>query len=117
MGLWWAALIIALGGLALLWLGARQQRRSGLPPGRVLYSDPKIIGEPERPLFDPDTLLTGKPDYLVREGAAVIPVEVKSGWAPAEPHPGHVFQLMAYCRLVERSMGVRPPYGILRYRN
>lgn len=117
MVLWWAALILVLGGVLLLWLGARQQRRSGLPPGRVLYSDPQIIGQPERPLFDADTLLTGKPDYLVKEGSAVIPVEVKSGWAPPEPHPGHVFQLMAYCRLVERSMGVRPPYGILRYRN
>ncbi len=113
----WLGLILALAAVVLLWLGARQQRRSGLPPGRVLYSDPKIIGEPERALFDAQTMLTGKPDYLVREGEAVIPVEVKSGWAPAEPHPGHVFQLMAYCLLVERSMGVRPPYGILRYRN
>ncbi len=88
MGVWWAALILVLGGLALLWLGARQQRRSGLPPGRVLYSDPKIIGEPERPLFDPDTLLTGKPDYLVCTPEGLIPVEVKSGQAPRSASPG-----------------------------
>jgi CRISPR-associated exonuclease Cas4 len=44
-------------------------------------------------------------------------VEVKSGWAPPVPYESHVFQLAAYCLLVERSTARRPPYGILRYRN
>lgn len=111
------ALLMAAVALALLWLGARQRRASGLPAGRVIYADPKLIGAPERPFFDAETMLTGKPDYLVEDSGAVIPVEVKSGWAPPEPHEGHVFQLLAYCFLVERATGKRPPYGILRYRN
>jgi CRISPR-associated exonuclease Cas4 len=62
-------------------------------------------------------MLTGKPDYLVKQGDAFLPVEVKSGFGPVEPYGSHVFQLMAYCLLVERSLGVRPPHGILKYRN
>jgi len=112
-------LALLLAGLAflLLWLGSRQQRVSGLPAGRVLYADPKLIGASERPLFDADTMLSGKPDYLVEEDGAVIPVEVKSAWAPPQPREGHIFQLLAYCLLVERNTGKRPPYGILHYRD
>jgi CRISPR-associated exonuclease Cas4 len=46
-----------------------------------------------------------------------VPVEVKSGWAPPTPRQNHVFQLAAYCLLVERSTGKRPPYGLIAYRN
>lgn len=109
--------LLAVVAIVLIWLGSRGQRASGLPAGRVIYTDPKLIGTPERPLFDPESMLTGKPDYLVEEKGAVIPVEVKSGWAPPEPYEGHIYQLLAYCLLVERTTGKRPPYGILRYRN
>ena len=34
-----------------------------------------------------------------------------------EPYASHVFQLLAYCLLVESTTGQRPPYGILKYRN
>jgi CRISPR-associated exonuclease Cas4 len=73
----------------------------------------------ERPLYDPDSGLTGKPDYLVtlEDGKTQVPVEVKSGRAPSVPHDSHVYQLAAYCWLVDRTQGVRPPFGILRYRD
>ena len=106
---WIIALILVVAAVLLLWLGQRQQRSAGLPAGRVLYADPKIIGAPERPLYDADTHLTGKPDYLVDDNGKIIPVEVKSGWAPPEPHPGHIYQLLAYCLLVERTYEKRPP--------
>ncbi|MHB1482483.1 MAG: CRISPR-associated protein Cas4, partial [Bellilinea sp.] len=92
---WILALVLVMAALVMLWLGSRQRRSAGLPPGRVLYSDPRVIGTPEHPLFDPDIMLTGKPDYLVEDHGRIIPVEVKSGWAPPEPHPGHVYQLLA----------------------
>ncbi len=57
----------------------------------------------------------GKPDYLIRTGRHVIPVEVKGGPAPEQARPGHVLQLGAYCLLVEERFGARPPYGIIRY--
>ncbi len=116
----------ALFGLTLLFLlfaffllrrSAQQKRESGLPLGRVVYSDTEDWTRAEKPLFDPLLQLTGKPDYLVEQHGVTIPVEVKSALSPALPHPGHVFQLAVYCLLVERSSGKRPPYGLLRYAN
>lgn len=117
--LYWviAAGICIAAAVLLLRVSASRRAETGLPPGRIIYSDPKILGTPEKPFYDAELRLTGKPDYLVAEGEWVVPVEVKSGWAPSQPHPGHIYQLMAYCLLVERAVGKRPPYGILRYRN
>jgi CRISPR-associated exonuclease Cas4 len=117
MGLWIAALAAALLAVALLWWGNRAQRKAGLPNGRVIYADPKLWGRPEKPFFDAQSRLTGKPDYLVEQGGRIIPVEVKSAWAPSIPYDSHLFQLFAYCLLVERATGKRPPYGILHYRD
>lgn len=117
MPLIYAAVILLVLALLFLWNAARQRRASGLPEGRVIYSDTGGWGRVEKPLYDPVTGLTGKPDYLVEQNGRWIPVEVKSGYAPSAPREGHVFQLAAYCLLVEHSTGKRPPYGILRYRN
>jgi CRISPR-associated exonuclease Cas4 len=105
-------LLLALG----LWLLARRQyRASGLPRGRLVYVDTGAFGRPERALFDQARRLTGKPDYLVQAGEAIIPVEVKTSRAPDEPYDSHVLQLAAYCLLVESAYGTRPPYGIIKY--
>ncbi len=61
--------------------------------------------------------LTGKPDYLVERDGVIIPVEVKTGRTPAAPFDSHIFQVAAYCLLVERTYGKRPPYGIIHYPN
>ncbi len=110
-------ILLLVGAVLLLWLGGRQRKESGLPTGRIIYADPALWGETEAPLYDSSTGLTGRPDYLVRQGEETLPVEVKSRYAPAEPYAGHVLQLAAYCRLVEAQTGRRPPYGILVYRN
>lgn len=113
------ALLFLLAAGVIFWQAKRQHSASGLPAGRVTYSDTGMWNKLERPLYDPIAGLTGKPDYLVtlKDGRTQVPVEVKSSRAPAVPHDSHVFQLAAYCRLVERTGGVRPPYGILRYRD
>lgn len=116
-GLWIAALAAFLLAGLLLWWGSRQQRAAGLPRGRVIYADPKLWGRPEKPFYDVESALTGKPDYLVEQNGMIIPVEVKSAWAPAQPYEGHLLQLFAYCLLVERATGKRPSHGILRYRD
>jgi len=59
--------------------------------------------------------LTGRPDLLLATRRGWVPVEIKSGPAPARPHASHVLQLAAYCRLVEASYGGRPRHGILQY--
>jgi len=111
------ALIVALlaAALALWWVSARLRQRAGLPRGRVIYSDAGAWRRNEQSLYAARYHLVGKPDYLVRDGSAIVPVEVKSGAAPAQPREGHVLQLAAYCLLVEETLGVRPAYGIIQY--
>ncbi len=106
-------LVLAL----LVWLLASRARRgTGLPAGAVVYSDTGAWSRLERPLFSAALQLTGKPDYLVRQRDAVIPVEVKNGQAPAGgPYPGHLYQLAAYCALVTETYGRRPAYGLIHY--
>jgi CRISPR-associated exonuclease Cas4 len=67
------------------------------------------------PLYAASLNLAGKPDYLIHKWNYVLPVEVKSSPAPAEPHRSHVMQLAAYCYLVHESTGRRPPYAVLAY--
>lgn len=106
--------------LFFLWQSARQRHSAGLPGGRVIYTDTSRWRAVEQPLYHPVLELTGKPDYLIEQGGSkrnrsIIPVEVKSGRTPDAPYDGHIFQLAAYCALVEREYGVRPAYGIIHY--
>jgi CRISPR-associated exonuclease Cas4 len=111
------ALVMLCAALAVLWLSARQQHDSGLPAGAVIYRDTGGGTRVEKPLYDPITGLTGRPDYLVNDNGAIIPVEVKSSRAPGLPYDSHIYQLAAYCLLVERTYNQRPSYGVLRYRD
>jgi len=110
--------VLALGAVFLLWQANRQRVESGLPLGRIVYDDSggrkRLI---ERPLFEPTLGITGKPDYLVEQKGLLIPVEVKSSAAPAQPYDNHIMQLAAYCYLVEKTLHRRPTHGIIRYRN
>jgi len=109
------ALAFILLALVLFWLAARQRRKAGIPGGRVIYNDTRAWGPVEKPLFDDQLGLTGKPDYLVEQHGKVIPVEVKSGRTPEAPYDGHIFQVAAYCLLIEKTYGKRPPYGVIHY--
>lgn len=109
------AILLLLLALLLFWKSANQRKSSGLPGGRIIYSDTRNWGKVEKALYDPDLGLTGKPDYLVEQDGKIIPVEVKSGRSPEAPYDSHIFQLAAYCLLVERTYGQRPPYGIIHY--
>jgi CRISPR-associated exonuclease Cas4 len=111
------ALALALVVLAaLLFLLSRRLRQSGgLPHGRVIYSDAGAWQRNDQSLFSARHQLVGKPDYLVRTEQGIVPVEVKSGAAPAQPRPGHVLQLAAYCLLVEEKLGERVSHGIIQY--
>ncbi len=108
-------LLLFLVGLALLWLARRLRTRSGLPSGRVVAADVGTWRRLDRPLFSRRYGVTGRPDYIVADGADLIPVEVKSARAPARPYTSHILQLAAYCLLIAETSGRRPPYGILRY--
>ena len=111
----YAGLFLLLFAFVLFIISGRQRRDSGLPGGRVIYTDTHAWGKVEKPLFDRDLGLTGKPDYLVEQNGRIIPIEVKSGRTPAAPYDSHIFQVAAYCYLVHKTTGKRPPYGILHY--
>ena len=112
------AFFLIIIAILLLLLAKRKGLKTGLPQGRVVYSDTSKWDKVEKPLIDPVSGLVGKPDYLIQDKTGIlIPVELKSTWAPPEPYHNHVMQLAAYCLLVERTTGKRPPYGILKYRN
>lgn len=110
------AILFLIVGLLALMLSRAARGGSGLPAGEVIYSDTRAWGPVEKPLFSAAYRLAGKPDYLVKDRRAIVPVEVKSSRAPADgPRAGHVMQLAAYCLLVEETQGRRPTYGIIKY--
>ena len=110
-------LIIFVLALALFLIAGQTRKATGMPGGRVIYADTSRWNSLDKPLTDPELGLTGKPDYLVEQGEQVIPVEVKSTQIGQTPYDSHILQLGAYCVLVERLFGKRPPYGILHYPN
>jgi CRISPR-associated exonuclease Cas4 len=92
-----------------------QRKAAGIPGGRIIYTDTRGWDKLEKPLYYAALELTGKPDYLIEQGDKLIPVEVKSGRAPEAPYDSHIYQLAAYCLLVEKTYNKRPPYGIIHY--
>ena len=113
----WLVVLLFLLAMLLLWLSSRQRHAAGLPGGRLVYVDTSQWGQVKKPLYDPILNLTGKPDYLVEQGNKMIPIEVKSKRVSQAPYDAHIFQLAAYCLLVHRTFGKRPPHGILHYPN
>ncbi|MBI5290287.1 MAG: CRISPR-associated protein Cas4 [Chloroflexi bacterium] len=110
------AVVFILLAIVLWVLSQRTQQAAGLPTGDVVYTDAGGWGRLRRPLVSRRLQLTGKPDYLVRDGATIIPVEVKTGRAPAgRPYDSHVYQLAAYCALVTEAYGRRPTHGLIKY--
>jgi CRISPR-associated exonuclease Cas4 len=113
---------LLLGGLASLalasllgWRALAARIKAGLPAGRIVYADTRRWARCE-PLYSTQYRLAGKPDYVLRQGRTLIPIEVKPGRDASQPYPADVMQLMAYCLLVEESTGQPPSHGLLRYR-
>lgn len=111
-----ATFLLALSGALLLWWSRRTLHSTGLPSGRVVYSDTGKWRSVAEPLVSREFGLVGKPDYLV-DGprGTLIPVEVKSRKRPAAPFDSHILQLGAYCLLVETTFDRRPSHGLLHY--
>lgn len=108
-------MILLVLGVGLLWLGVRAWRQSGLPTGRVVYSDTRGWQATPQPLLSRRYGLVGKPDYIVEEGGAWTPVEVKPTRRAATPYLSDILQLAAYCLLIEDVWGQAPRRGLLRY--
>lgn len=110
-------LLVSLAALLLV-RSSQLRQRSGLPKGEIVYED--ASGLAKEPLFSKRLGLSGKPDYLLKDPTEnLIPVEVKSGYAPrdGQPYESHLMQLAAYFFLVEDVLQRPAPYGLIRYRN
>ena len=110
--------LIELIAAALAWfVGRGLFARTRLPTRDILYADVGSAFPQPAPLTCKRYRLTGKPDYLVRVKDGVVPVELKSSPSPSSgrPYDGHLFQLAAYCLLVEDVCRVSVPYGLIRY--
>ncbi len=107
--------MLILLGLFFFLVGLRQRDR--FPHGRVIYLDSRQLDHKPDNLYDPESGLTGRPDYLIQSWRKIIPVELKSSPAPDQPHQGHILQLAAYCHLVEVGYGHRPSFGVIQYRD
>ncbi len=110
------AVLLLVAAFVFLRLARENRAASGLPQGRVVYVDSRRWQRPPAPLRAPRYSLVGRPDFLMQDGKAVIPVESKPGRGAAQPYEGDLLQLAAYCLLVEETYGVTPPYGLLVYR-
>lgn len=106
-------------GLILLLVGVSAWLRTGLPSFRILSADVGSVLPASEPLVSQRYGLAGKPDYLVQITGGIAPVELKSGKLPrnGRPRGSNVMQLAAYCLLVEDTMSVSVPYGIIKYRD
>lgn len=112
-----AAFLLGLAAMTMLALSNYLRRQSGLPDGEVVYEDASGQG---RELFSKRLGLSGKPDYLLEDTEGnLIPVEVKSGYAPRgdRPYESHRLQIAAYLMLVEEVLQRPAAYGLIRYRN
>ena len=113
--MYYLAFVLLTLALFLIYLSRRQRRQLGLPAGDLLYEDMASGDKLRKPLYDEELNLVGRPDYLIREGENLVPVEVKSGRSPKRPYESHIYQLAAYCLLVAKQFGQRPSHGLIRY--
>ena len=112
-----AAGLCILAALALFGYLRLRRKALGLPAGKIIYMDTDRLSPAEQSIYNQKLGLVGKPDYLVESGDQIIPVEIKSTRNVSAPYDAHIFQLAAYCLLVQHHYGKRPAYGILRYPN
>jgi len=108
------AIVLIVG---LLLLRSSSGATSGMPTGEVIYRDNTENEERGSSLYSPQFDLAGRPDFIIRSTAGIIPVECKSALSPrnGKPRDGHVAQLIAYCLLVRETMAKTVPYGVVRY--
>jgi CRISPR-associated exonuclease Cas4 len=72
------------------------------------------LNKPSKPLFSKRYRISGKPDYIIKKNNHFIPVEFKNS-KNNKLRKNHIFQLAAYCQLLEENYGGFVPFGILVY--
>ncbi|MCD6111415.1 MAG: Dna2/Cas4 domain-containing protein [Thermoplasmata archaeon] len=89
------------------------QRLTSWVGGRVVAQS---LASGRGPLLKSTTLgISGRPDAIVVEGGAKVPVEIKYGRVPRGPFFSHIMQLAAYLYVMREGEGKKPSYGYIRY--
>jgi CRISPR-associated exonuclease Cas4 len=110
-----ATILVALAVWALMAAINLRRRIPQLMPGKLIYSDTDRHDMPN--LVSHRYGLTGKPDYAYRHNGITTPVEVKKKVIRRHaPRPWDVWQLMAYCVLLEES-GATVQEGVVEYQD
>ncbi|MEM2191490.1 MAG: CRISPR-associated protein Cas4 [Archaeoglobaceae archaeon] len=104
----WIVLVVLVFVLALYMLMEKRM----LPLGKITYND---VSRVEKPLYSKTLAIAGKPDFILKRGDKLIPVEYKSSKKPKKPYRSHILQLAAYCWLVEENYNMKCPYGYIIY--
>jgi len=99
---------------------AAYQKRLWLPGWSVVYADAKNKKTPAGVsgglLASKRHGLRGRPDFIYKKGARLVPVELKSAALNgAGPRDGDVMQLAAYFVIVGDAYGKKVPRGYLVY--
>lgn len=96
---------------ALFGFMQRARRSTGITRNMVVKSVDGGTFVGRRELSSKTLGLVGRPDAIVQEGGALIPIERKA--FGKRPRDKDIAQLLVYCRLIEEIEGVRPPHGYL----
>lgn len=78
------------------------------------------VGDRDKALVynEGDIKIIGRPDYIKREENNYVPYEYKSLKIKSQnAYLDHKLQLACYMRLIEKTFGQRPDYGIITYGN
>ena len=81
--------------------------------GEVIYSD---LNKSEKPLISNKYKIIGKPDYIIKNRESYIPVEIKTGRHDTLKK-NHIFQIAAYCQILEDYYNCFIPTGIIFYKD
>ncbi len=91
----------------------KERKKLKMKNGKIEYVDE--LKDQSDILKAEEYKLRGKPDIILKKNGKPVPVEVKTGRVPEGPFFSHILQIAAYCFLVEKDMGEKPPYGLIRY--
>ena len=108
-------ILLLCAAAALVILLVLLSRRDQFPRGEVVSQDLTDAWKPAAVLRSETYGISGKPDLLLRDGDQLVPVELKSYNAPADPYASNLMQLAAYFLLIEENYDARPDYSIIQY--
>ncbi len=111
-----ALLILVLGVIIFIW-DLLERRRESLQKGGGLDKSSELISLrgsdnlPPKEYFSKSLGLSSRPDALLKEDGAIIPVDHKP--LSNKVRDRHVIAMLLHMKLIEEIEGIRPPYGIL----